>query len=192
VITDQVTTIVKNEISPYIHEGYIAVDLTAGNGNDTCFLAEKIGVKGKVYAFDVQAIAIEETKKKLEDKHLEDRVLLVHDGHENIDKYIKEKIHVAMLNLGYLPSGDKTIITRPKTTICAIRKVIKLLEIGGVLSIIVYYGHAGGQQEKDSVEEVLQNLDEKKIDVMTISYPNRKSSAPIIYLLYKRGNLDDF
>jgi predicted methyltransferase len=191
-ITDQITTIVKKEISPYIHEGYIAVDLTAGNGNDTCFLAEAVGKSGKVYAFDVQAIAIENTKRKLEDKQLQDRVSLIHDGHENIGQYINRKINVAMLNLGYLPSGDKAIITRPETTIIAINKVIEMLEIGGVMSIVVYYGHDGGVREKDVVENLLRNLDEKNIDIMTISYLNRKNAAPVIHLLHKRTNLDKF
>lgn len=181
-----ITTLVKNELSPYIKEGHTAIDLTAGNGNDTCFLAEKVGLTGKIYAFDVQALAIERTRKKLEEYGLIERVRLIQDSHERLDKYINEKINIAMMNLGYLPNGDKKIITCPKTTITAINKVIEKLENGGILSIILYHGHEGGKEEKTEVEKYLRKIDEKKIDIITISYLNRKNSAPIIYLLHKR------
>ena len=45
--------------------GYIALDCTVGNGNDTILLAHLVGEKGKVYGFDIQSIAIEITKEKL-------------------------------------------------------------------------------------------------------------------------------
>lgn len=182
----QITSLVKKQIEPYIKEGHIAVDLTAGNGNDTCFLAEKIGVSGKVYAFDIQKLAIERTREKLNDEKLLNRVELIHDNHENLDNYINGKVNIGMMNLGYLPNGDKTIVTTGESTIKAIEKVIEKLDRGGILSIILYHGHEGGQKEKVEVEDYLKNVDERSIEIITISYLNRNNYPPIIYLIYKR------
>ena len=38
----------------YIRKGDVAVDCTAGHGLDTLFLAECVGEKGAVHAFEIQ------------------------------------------------------------------------------------------------------------------------------------------
>lgn len=183
---EKITTIVKNIISPYIKEGNTCVDLTAGNGFDTCFLAEKVGISGCVYAFDVQALAIKNTQKRLTENNLQSRVKLINDSHENLDIYIHEDINVAMFNLGYLPGGDHNNITRADTTCIAINKVLERLSVGGIVSIVSYFGHGGGPEEKESVEKLLSKLDEKVFTVMTLFYPNRKESAPIMHFIFKK------
>ncbi len=50
----------------YISEGDIVLDCTVGNGNDTLTLARLVGDKGQVYGFDIQSIALQRTKEKLE------------------------------------------------------------------------------------------------------------------------------
>ena len=60
--------------------GGVCIDATAGNGNDTAFLAGLVGPEGKVYAFDVQQKAIASTKKRLEDRGLQERVRLIHEN----------------------------------------------------------------------------------------------------------------
>lgn len=57
--------IAKEIMKKYIKSGYIALDCTVGNGNDTILLAHLVGKEGKVYGFDIQSIAIEITKEKL-------------------------------------------------------------------------------------------------------------------------------
>lgn len=185
-ITESITTMVKNILSPYLKEGIIAVDLTAGNGNDTCFLASKVGKEGKVYAFDVQATALEKTRLLLLEKGFLSRASLIHDGHENLAHYIDCKIGVAMANLGYLPGSDKRIVTKPETTIKALSSVLDKLIVGGVMSIVIYYGHEGGELERKNVQAFIDQLDEFYFDVVMISYPNRKNKAPIIYFVHKR------
>jgi len=191
-IKASITTIVKNLLNPYLTEGIIAVDLTAGNGNDTCFLASKVGNNGKVYAFDIQSVAIENTRHLLEEKGYLSRVVLINDGHENLSQHISEEIHVAMANLGYLPNGDKLIITKPSTTIKAITSTLERMSVGGVMSIVIYYGHEGGDVEREGVQAYLNHLDEKQYDVLTLAFPNRKKKAPIIYFIHKRNVLDNF
>lgn len=48
-------------------------------------------------------------------------------------------------NLGYLPGGDKGIITQSATTLLALEAAKELLLPGGVISIVAYVGHPGGR-----------------------------------------------
>ena len=59
-----------------LRPGDTAVDCTVGNGHDTCFLAELAGSAGRVYAFDIQASAIESTAERLAESGLSSRVTL--------------------------------------------------------------------------------------------------------------------
>ncbi|GKX30150.1 rRNA methyltransferase [Vallitalea longa] len=181
-ITDTVQGIVKD----YIDKGDTVIDATIGNGNDTAFLAENVGDNGKVIGFDVQQLAIRTTKEKLNERNLLNRVTLIEDSHENVKNYVDSPIKVAMFNLGYLPKGDKKIITKPESTIKAINDILELLKSNGVVSIISYYGHEGGLLEKNKVCEYLGALSNKKFDVISIAYENRKMNAPIIYLIRKK------
>lgn len=48
-------------------------------------------------------------------------------------------------NLGYLPGGDKTIITESQTTAEAFNVAMEILMPGGLISLVVYVGHPGGR-----------------------------------------------
>ena len=134
-------------LSQVLDKNSIAIDATMGNGNDTVFLSH---LAKKVYAFDVQEQALIKTREKLEQLNIKN-VQLILDGHQTINKYVTEPIRAAIFNLGYLPSADKSVITQPATTLTAIKKILERLEIGGRLAIMVYYGHEGGDKEKDAV-----------------------------------------
>ena len=47
-------------------------------------------------------------------------------------------------NLGYLPGGDKTVITKSETTLLGMEAATRIVAAGGVISIMVYVGHPGG------------------------------------------------
>lgn len=184
---DKITEELKGLIAPYIHEGDIAVDLTAGNGYDTLFLSEKVGELGHVYAFDIQEQAIRNTQQLLQDQSIhKQNVSLIQDSHDQVQKYVPANISIAMMNLGYLPSGDKSIVTKPETTILALKDTLKLLKFQGVISIVVYYGHCGGQEEKSILKTFIESLDEKYYNARTITYSNRKNNPPIIHILQKK------
>ena len=53
-----------------VEPGDTVVDATMGNGHDTQMLCETVGPGGRVYAFDVQAQAVEETRKRLREQGL--------------------------------------------------------------------------------------------------------------------------
>ena len=85
-VLNNTVCISRKFIEHYLKEGQTALDATVGNGNDTMLIAEKVGKKGKVYGFDIQGIAIENTKKLLKKNNLLDRVELINDSHKNLNK----------------------------------------------------------------------------------------------------------
>lgn len=159
----------------------VAVDATMGNGNDTAFLAN---LAKKVYAFDVQDEALRKTQERLEKENVSN-VKLILDGHENVDQYVEEPIRAAIFNLGYLPSADKSIITQPQTTICAIEKILELLEVGGRLSLMIYYGHEGGDIEKDAVLQLVKNLPQEAFATMLYQPLNQINTPPFLIMIEK-------
>lgn len=169
-----------------IKENDICVDATMGNGNDTLFLKKCIGIDGKIYAFDIQKQALINTKTKLEEANLYNNVHLINDGHQNINKHIKENINFIIFNLGYLPKGDKTIITKKETTIKAIKESLKLLSKKGVMCIMSYYGHSGGLDEKNSLIDFLENLNYLEYNIIKLDFLNKKNSPPILFLIEKK------
>ena len=146
---------VQNELGKFLSEGAIAIDATAGNGHDTAFLAQHTGDSGHVYAFDIQHQAIENTQRRLQQLELDQRVTLIEDSHEHFLTHLpasyQGQISVIMFNLGYLPGSDKNCITRTASTLKALNQSLHLLNAGGALSVMLYPGHAGGQEETDAV-----------------------------------------
>lgn len=159
----------------------IAVDATMGNGNDTAFLA---GLSKKVYAFDVQEQAVQKTSERLAQLGLEN-VELILDGHEHVSDYVSEPIRAAIFNLGYLPSADKSIITKPDTTLLAIEKILAQLEVGGRVAVMIYYGHEGGDMEKDAVLDYVQTLDQTEFTAMLYQPLNQINTPPFLVMVEK-------
>ncbi|QFG41672.1 tRNA (mnm(5)s(2)U34)-methyltransferase [Streptococcus mutans] len=168
-------------LSQVLDKNSIAIDATMGNGNDTVFLSH---LAKKVYAFDVQEQALIKTKEKLEQLNIKN-VQLILDGHQTIDKYVDGPIHAAIFNLGYLPSADKTIITKPDTTLEAIGKILDRLEVGGRISIMIYYGHEGGQMEKNAVLNFVKELDQQHFTVMLYQPLNQINTPPFLVMIEK-------
>jgi len=172
-------------ISSVVEKGDLVVDATAGNGNDTVFLAELVGEEGKVYSFDIQEQAIKSTEKKLQDKQLISRVELINDGHQHIKKYITQPVKAIMFNLGYLPGGDHSIGTKGSTTIEAIKGGMELLTLHGIISIVVYYGGDSGFDEKNQVMDFIKTIDCKKYTVMRTDFVNQINCPPILICIEK-------
>lgn len=166
--------------------GSVVVDATVGNGNDTIFLSKLIGSQGKLFGFDIQATAINNTKFKLEELKNEDQVILINDGHENISKYVSENIDFALFNLGYLPGGDHNIITQPDTTIKAIKSIIDRLNRGGAIVIVSYIRHEGGRLEFETIYDYLNKLNQKEFNVFKSEFINQINNPPVILCLEKR------
>ncbi len=164
--------------------GETVVDATAGNGNDTQFLAEHVGDKGHVFAFDVQQQALDSTAKRLQD--LVKRVTLVLDSHANVDQYVQAPIAGAMFNLGYLPhSHDLSIITKPDSTIEAVHKLLSLLKKEGIITIAVYDGHEGGKEERDALLNYVMKLHQSDVHVAKYEMVNQPNNPPFLLAIEK-------
>lgn len=174
-------SIAKDIINNFVQLGSTVLDCTVGNGNDTLLLANRVGSNGKVYGFDIQEIAINNTRDLLKRNNLLERVELIQDSNENIDLYINEKLDFIIYNLGYLPRGNKDIKTTKETTLNSLKKSLYLLSKNGILLITSYVGHEGGMEEKDGVEELLSSLDQKEFNVIKFDFINQINNPPILY-----------
>ncbi|WP_413378941.1 class I SAM-dependent methyltransferase [Alkalihalobacillus sp. 1P02AB] len=173
-----------------LNEGDIAIDCTAGKGNDTITLAKLVGATGHVYSFDIQEEAIHQTATKVKSEQFNERVTLFQQGHETFENMIPtahlNEIKAAIFNLGYLPGGDKTIVTKPDSTLKAIQQLLKHMPKEGLIVLVIYHGHEEGKVERDSIINFVTNLDQKEAHVLNYRFINQKNDPPFIIAIEKR------
>lgn len=198
-------------LAQVIEPGDVVVDATMGNGYDTLFLAD---LAAEVFAFDVQEAALLATEKRVlaagksvtkilteaenlltqsnqglteSEKMLTDlSVKLILSGHENVAKFVQKPIKAAIFNLGYLPKADKNVITKGETTLAALTALTEKLVIGGRIAIMIYYGHEGGESEKNAVLSWVSALAQKQWNVFSFAALNQIHQPPILVVLEKR------
>lgn len=184
------TELAQALLAERLRPGDRAIDATLGNGHDAVFLARAVGATGRVFGFDIQPEALEVTRERLEADGLSDRVSLIHGCHSTMLEPIAlesaEGIRGVMFNLGYLPGGDKTRITRPETTMAALDAAIRLLAPGGLLTIIAYPGHPGGDEETATVENWASTLDQDSFSVAQYRFLNQVHHPPRLLAIERR------
>lgn len=182
----KMTDIVHELFEEFVHEGDCVVDATMGNGHDTLKLCQCVGDTGRVVAFDIQKDALFNTEQLLASADMTARAQLICDSHAKISEYVKEPIQAFVFNLGYLPDGDVSIITKKDTTQAALVQCLNLLKVGGLGIVLAYYGHEGGLEEKNLVDKLLMELPAKKYDVLILKNHNRAHTPPILYMIKKK------
>ena len=175
----------KQFICNHLSAGDTAVDFTMGNGNDTAFLSKTVGENGKVYAFDVQPMALASTEAHLKECGCPQNYTLFLASHHRVKEFVAGPIKAGMFNLGYLPGSDKSVTTMRETTMPALAAAIDLLDHGGVLSVAVYPGHAEGEAEGKMVIEYLSTLDRHAICCTLIRILNSPTS-PFFIVVEKK------
>ena len=189
-IMERILPFAKSLLKKAVKPGDMVVDATLGNGHDTVFLAELVGEYGQVFGFDVQQEAISATKERLIGHNLIDRVTIFHEGHEQIFAKIPKdahgKITGAIFNLGYLPGGDKNIVTRSETTISAIEQLLEIMASEGTIVLVIYHGHEQGAVERDHLLKYCQGLDQKTAHVLQYQFINQQNNPPFIIAIEKR------
>jgi hypothetical protein len=70
--------------------------------------------------------------------HLLDRS----DGCHIVQEHVQAASFVCF-NLGFLPGGDRTIVSQPTTTVAALKAAMAILEPRGIISVLAYVGHPG-------------------------------------------------
>jgi len=169
----------------YLRPGARAVDATCGNGHDTLLLAELVGPTGRVWGFDIQPEALQATGARLAVSGCRERVELIGSGHERLADYVQESVRAVVFNLGYLPGGDKAVITRPSSTLSALDQALQLLAPGGVIVVVIYPGHPGGAEEAAAVEEWGARLAPEQYAVWCSHQLNRAATASYLLVIEK-------
>ncbi len=172
-----------------VNPGDIVIDATIGNGHDTVFLANLVGASGKVYGFDIQELAIAATHERLKQQNLVEQVTLIHNSHEILKEVIPatdyRKITGAIFNLGYLPGGDKSIVTKSKSTLSAIKQLFEIMAPEGIIVLVIYHGHEGGSQERDELLNYCQQLDQKQAHILQYQFINQVNYPPFLIAIEK-------
>jgi predicted methyltransferase len=177
--TELLHLLLREEISA----GDYVIDATAGNGHDTCFLAKCVGAGGRVLAIDIQPQAIESTRARLEAEGLLERVTLHLGSHADLAEIPCEGRPFAIIfNLGYLPGGDRAIITNTAGTLAALAAAAEILRPGGILAVICYTAHAGGEEEGAEAQNFIRSLP----DFRTARYGTFAVEKPVPFLLMSR------
>ncbi|MGM7702459.1 class I SAM-dependent methyltransferase [Pseudalkalibacillus sp. Hm43] len=181
----------KELLEKVVEPGGVVVDATVGNGHDTVFLAELVGEKGRIYGFDIQEQAVENTIERLKNNGLEERAQIMLRSHAEVKEVVPAEYHgkveAAIFNLGYLPGSDKEIITKPDSTLQAIEALLDILKPGGLIILVVYYGHEGGVEEKEHLMQYLAELDQKRAHVLQYQFLNQKNNPPFLVAVEKRA-----
>ena len=172
-----------------IKPGDKVIDATLGNGHDALFLLELVKPDGKVFCFDIQLAAIELTKIKLQTTENNENLALIQASHADMPEHIPlayhGKIKAIMFNLGYLPGGDKRIITQTESTLIALTKAGQLLSSAGIITVIAYPGHVGGNLETDCVTAWCLSLEPVQFEVRLYENQVDKPEAPKLFVIEK-------
>lgn len=163
-IARKTTFWVQEILKSYVEKGMILVDGTAGNGWDTLYLAQSSLKDAQVFSFDIQSNALESTKKLVEKEYSEglEKITFICSNHRNFPEYIKESIDVAMMNLGYLPNGDKSLTTQTEDSLAAIIQLMDRLRLRGAISVTCYPGHPEGKKEYEVISNFLASISSKE------------------------------
>lgn len=184
-------------LAPRLRPGDVVVDATAGNGHDTLFLAQRVLPGGRVFAFDVQAAALESTRARIADSGpgaaALEAVTLVRAGHQELERHLPRdcqgRIRAFMFNLGWLPGSDKTCITRAETTLAALDAAIAWLAEGGLITIVCYPGHEGGDVESRDVERWAGRLPPDRFEAQSLAFLNLDGAPPRCIVVRRRTRL---
>jgi len=185
-------------LAEVVRPGDLVVDLTVGTGQDTLFLSQLVGLRGQVVGFDIQWPALLEAETRLTEKGVETRLQrdinsplsgragadLVLLSHSKISTVVSSSPKAIIANLGYLPGGDKTIITQPDTTVAALEHSCRLLAVGGRMSVVIYPGHPGGAEEGLAVANFFSELRDGDFHVLQMKVSNRQQS-PFLFVAEK-------
>ncbi|GKB27548.1 S-adenosyl-L-methionine-dependent methyltransferases superfamily protein, partial [Tanacetum coccineum] len=187
-----------------VKKGDTVVDATCGNGYDTLAMLNMVSDEsssGRVYSLDIQESALKNTASLLDglsDPDKKEMVKLTATCHSKMEEVIPRDVKVrgtsrsayvktrlVAFNLGYLPGGDKTLITKSYTTRLAMEAASRIVASGGLISMLVYVGHPGGMEEYDTVEGFASQLSVNDWICCKLQMLNRPL-APILVLLCKR------
>lgn len=187
----RLTEMAHSLVGLWLRPGDLAIDATAGNGHDTCLLARLVGPTGQVLAIDIQPAGLVATQMKLREEEIpEGRVRLVTGNHDSLEKLVPAdwfgQVRVIMFNLGYRPHAEEPVATRLVSTLTAMGQSLGVLADGGLMTLVLYRAHKGGEQETEAVMEWSFGLDDRLWHVARYDLPNIRSRPPILIAITRR------
>lgn len=172
-------------VARHVRQGDICIDATAGNGHDSLFLAGLVGDSGLVHIFDIQEKALANTRVNLAEQGFSARARLYLNNHRDIPELVSGPVRAVMFNLGYLPGGDKGIITSGKDSVAALAGCLDLLDGGGIITAVTYSGHPGGEEEEEAVASWFSALDARGYSSSCLQLIN-KNKPPKLWMAVKK------
>ena len=163
-----------------VRPGMRVVDATLGRGKDAQKLAQCLRGEGVLYGFDVQEDALALATKAIEKyPYLEKKLHLL--GHEHMEDVIAEPVDVIVVNLGYLPRGDKSKTTMVASTLAAVKQSLRLLGEQGILLVACYPGHEEGKREEEALREFFAQCPQREITIIREEFVNQIHCPPLLY-----------
>jgi SAM-dependent methyltransferase len=180
------TQLAHSILREIIHAGDTVIDATAGNGHDTLFLATCVGREGKVLAFDIQQAAIDSARAHIKRADVDAFVEFHETSHARMADFAEPgSISAVMFNLGYLPGEAHDVTTTSSETLAALAAAAQLLKPGGVISVVCYPGHEGGESEANSAESWLATQTSGGWRVAKYAMLGTKRPAPFLLIASK-------
>lgn len=155
------------------------IDATIGNGHDIHAILTHPEFRGKVFGFDIQKQALNNTREKLHTLN-NNRYELYLEGHQNISNRLQEIDTFAgtIFNLGYLPGGNHAVTTSFENTQLALCAIQKKLLSGGQIIIVAYSGHLEGKEEKDQLLAYLESWPQEYFKILHYQFINQVNYPP--------------
>lgn len=101
---------------------------------------------------------------------------------------------LVVFNLGYLPGGDKNIVTTAESTVVAFQAAERVVQAGGAISATLYPGHQEGMLEAEAALDHASELPMQQWSVyhhQWINNRNKRSGMPAPSLLHIQRIHDD-
>ena len=95
-------------------------------------------------------------------------------------------VAAVMFNLGFLPGGDHAVTTRTESSLTAIKTALGLVRAGGIVTILVYPGHAGGDDEAGSVQRLIDELPAAEFETSIRRSATTSETAPRLFIIVRR------
>ena len=175
----------------------LVVDATAGNGHDSLVLAQALASAGggTLVLCDVQQCALDATRARLSSEAGDAQSALtveyrLGDHCAHLEAMTEQSATLITFNLGYLPGGDKSIVTTAEGTLRALAAAERAVRPGGCVSVTLYPGHEEGRKEEIAVLEHAAALKQGVWSVHYTQWLNQRSKrkgvrAPSLVLLQR-------
>ena len=114
----QITEFCHSMVRPHIQKGDFCIDATAGNGYDTEFLCRAVSQEGFVLGVDIQEAAIENTRKRLQEKCPDHSYALVRASHEDLAEIVSGLVKEdCLLDCSFMNNGTDKVISPQNTDV---------------------------------------------------------------------------